>query len=79
DKKELSRKVEMLEEQLFEFGQKSSLELVKERVDLARAALIEKQKLEQVVKVLHTEQTLVEETINKLNGVIGKLENKIAE
>ncbi|MCV5689315.1 PspA/IM30 family protein, partial [Escherichia coli] len=45
----------------------------------ARAALIEKQKLEQVVKGLHTEQTLVEETINKLTGEIGKLENKIAE
>ncbi|HCE4618537.1 TPA: phage shock protein PspA [Vibrio parahaemolyticus] len=79
DKKELARKVEMLEEQIGEWGQKASLALVKEREDLARAALIEKQKLEQVVKGLHTEQTLVEETINKLTGEIGKLENKIAE
>ncbi|EIZ1900656.1 PspA/IM30 family protein, partial [Vibrio parahaemolyticus] len=76
DKKELARKVEMLEEQIGEWGQKASLALVKEREDLARAALIEKQKLEQVVKGLHTEQTLVEETINKLTGEIGKLENK---
>ncbi|MDG2681853.1 PspA/IM30 family protein, partial [Vibrio parahaemolyticus] len=79
DKKELARKVETLEEQIGEWGQKASLALVKEREDLARAALIEKQKLEQVVKGLHTEQTLVEETINKLTGEIGKLENKIAE
>ncbi|MEF1190224.1 PspA/IM30 family protein, partial [Vibrio parahaemolyticus] len=70
DKKELARKVEMLEEQIGERGQKASLALVKEREDLARAALIEKQKLEQVVKGLHTEQTLVEETINKLTGEI---------
>ena len=66
DKKELARKVEALEEQITEWGQKASLALVKEREDLARAALIEKQKLEQVIKGLHTEQTLVEETIEKL-------------
>ncbi|GAJ73681.1 phage shock protein A [Vibrio sp. JCM 18904] len=80
DKKELARKVETLEEQIGEWGgQKASLALVKEREDLARAALIEKQKLEQVIKGLHTEQTLVEETIDKLTGEIGKLESKIAE
>ncbi|MCS0161890.1 phage shock protein PspA [Vibrio alginolyticus] len=79
DKKELARKVETLEEQIGEWGQKASLALVKEREDLARAALIEKQKLEQVIKGLHTEQTLVEETIDKLTGEIGKLEGKIAE
>ena len=72
DKKELARKVEALEEQITEWGQKASLALVKEREDLARAALIEKQKLEQVIKGLHTEQTLVEETIEKLTGEIGK-------
>lgn len=79
DKKELARKVELLELQIVEWQQKASLALVKQREDLARAALIEKQKLEHVVKGLHTEQTLVEETIEKLTGEIGKLENKIAE
>ncbi|WP_321280412.1 phage shock protein PspA [uncultured Vibrio sp.] len=79
DKKELARKVEAIEDQINEWGKKASLALVKEREDLARAALIEKQKLEQVIKGLHTEQTLVEETIDKLTGEIGKLENKIAE
>ena len=78
DKKELARKVETLEEQIGEWSQKASLALVKQREDLARAALIEKQKLEQVIKGLHTEQTLVEETIDKLTGEIGKLESKIA-
>jgi phage shock protein A len=79
DKNELARKVEMLDLQIVEWQQKASLALVKQREDLARAALIEKQKLEHVVKGLHTEQTLVEETIEKLTGEIGKLENKIAE
>ncbi len=79
DKKELARKVDSLEEQIGEWSNKASLALVKEREDLARAALIEKQKLEQVLKGLHTEQTLVEETIEKLTGEIGKLESKITE
>ncbi|ROV58649.1 phage shock protein PspA [Vibrio ponticus] len=79
DKKELARKVEAIEDQVAEWQQKATLALTKEREDLARAALIEKQKLQDVLKGLHTEQTLVEETINKLTGEIGKLESKITE
>ncbi|KDO13438.1 phage-shock protein [Vibrio metoecus] len=79
DKKELARKVESLEVQLEDWQNKATLALTKQREDLARAALIEKQKLQQVLKGLHTEQTLVEETIEKLTGEIGKLETKITE
>ncbi len=79
DKKELARKVESIEAQIVEWQQKATLALTKDREDLARSALIEKQKLEDIVKSLHTEQTLVEETISKLTSEIGKLETKIAE
>ncbi|GHW38549.1 phage shock protein A [Vibrio cholerae] len=79
DKKELVRKVESIEQQLEDWQNKATLALTKQREDLARAALIEKQKLQHVLKGLHTEQTLVEETIEKLTGEIGKLENKITE
>ncbi|PAO31006.1 phage shock protein PspA [Vibrio vulnificus] len=79
DKKELARKVEAMESQISEWQQKATLALTKQREDLARAALIEKQKLQDLIKGLHTEQTLVEETIEKLTGEIGKLETKIAE
>lgn len=79
DKKELARKVEAIDEQVQDWQQKATLALTKQRDDLARAALIEKQKLQDVLKGLHTEQTLVEETINKLTGEIGKLESKITE
>ncbi len=41
--------------------------------------MIEKQKLQNLLKGLHTEQTLVEETIDKLTGEIAKLESKITE
>ncbi|EKF9134153.1 TPA: phage shock protein PspA [Vibrio cholerae] len=79
DKKELARKVESIEQQLEDWQNKATLALTKQREDLARAALIEKQKLQHVLKGLHTEQTLVEETIEKLTDEIGKLETKITE
>ena len=79
DKKELARKVESIEQQLEDWQNKATLALTKQREDLARAALIEKQKLQHVLKGLHTEQMLVEETIEKLTGEIGKLETKITE
>ncbi|MBU2934081.1 phage shock protein PspA [Vibrio cyclitrophicus] len=79
DKKELARKVEALETQILDWQNKATLALTKQREDLARAALIEKQKLEDIIKSLHTEQTLVHETIEKLTSEIGKLETKIAE
>ncbi|MFB9134379.1 phage shock protein PspA [Vibrio sp. AK197] len=79
DKKELARKVEAIESQVEEWQQKATLALTKQREDLARAALIEKQKLQDVLKGLHTEQTLVEETIEKLTSEISKLESKITE
>ncbi|WP_210456862.1 phage shock protein PspA [Vibrio crassostreae] len=79
DKKELARKVEAIETQILDWQNKATLALTKQREDLARAALIEKQKLEDIIKSLHTEQTLVHETIEKLTIEIGKLETKIAE
>ncbi|ASA54300.1 phage shock protein PspA [Vibrio gazogenes] len=79
DKKELLRKIESLDSQIEEWTQKASLALAKEREDLARAALIEKQKLQDTIKGLKTEFTLVEETIDKLADEITKLETKITE
>ncbi|MDB1123639.1 phage shock protein PspA [Vibrio algarum] len=79
DKKELSRRVSSMESHIEEWQNKASLALTKSREDLARAALIEKQKLIDIVKSLHIEQSLVEETIDKLTGEISKLETKINE
>ena len=79
DKKELARKVEAIETQILDWQNKATLALTKQREDLARVALIEKKKLEDIIKSLHTEQTLVHETIEKLTSEIGKLETKIAE
>jgi len=79
DKKELQRRIDSLQAQSDDWQQKASLALQKGREDLARAALIEKQKLSDVVLTLNEEYKLVEETISKLSGEVAELERKLQE
>lgn len=79
DKKELARKIEGIERQMADWQEKATLALQKSREDLARAALIEKQKVHDILLTLKEEYTLVEETINKLGNEIAELETKLAE
>ncbi|MCW8327332.1 phage shock protein PspA [Photobacterium sp. SDRW27] len=79
DKKELQRRIDSLEAQSDDWQQKASLALQKGREDLARAALIEKQKLSDVVLTLNEEYKLVEDTISKLSGEVAELERKLQE
>lgn len=79
DKKELQRRIDSLQAQSDDWQQKASLALQKGREDLARAALIEKQKLSDVVLALNEEYKLVEDTISKLSGEVAELERKLQE
>ncbi|MDN2480932.1 phage shock protein PspA [Vibrio astriarenae] len=79
DKKELSRRIEYIEEQVEDWQNKATLALTKQREDLARAALMEKQKVSDIHKTLLDEQLLVNENIDKLKTEIDKLESKITE
>lgn len=79
DKKDLMRKIAALENQAIEWNNKASLALTKNREDLARAALIEKQKLAEIINGLKNELELIDETVAKLTGEIDKLEAKIVE
>jgi phage shock protein A len=79
ERKDLNRKVEQVEEQVQEWQNKATLAITKGRDELARAALIEKQRISTVLKSMQTEQILVEETIAKLSDEIVKLESKINE
>lgn len=79
DKKELQRRIQAIESQSADWQQKASLALEKGREDLARAALIEKQKLNDVALTLNEEYKLVEETINKLSTEVAELERKLQE
>ncbi|ATG73606.1 phage shock protein PspA [Zobellella denitrificans] len=79
EKKDLLRQIERHRERVQEWQDKAELALTKEREDLARAALIEKNKQVELLKALERECAAVEEGMNKLSEAINALEAKLAD
>jgi phage shock protein A len=79
DKKDLNRKLELLDRETSEWDNKAELAVRKGREDLAKAALVEKSRVAQAAEVLKQDYIAVDEGLGKLNEDISRLEAKLED
>src|SRR5690606_13432852 len=79
EKKELQRVVNRLQEEVADWQAKAELALSKEREDLARSALIERQKAADQVNAVAADITNLDEHISKLQDEVAQLQEKLAD
>ena len=79
DRKEVTRKREEFRQRATEGEEKAELAISKGRDDLARGAIGAKRKAEEMVELLDGELKAIEETGNKTNEDLEKLQSKLKE
>ncbi|TWU63845.1 phage shock protein PspA [Shewanella algae] len=79
EKKELLRRIGKVQLQVQDWQEKAELALTKDREDLAKAALVEKQKAATLAQTLEQELEVVEEHIARLKEEVGQLQEKLAD
>ncbi|MBT0723052.1 phage shock protein PspA [Rosenbergiella sp. S61] len=79
EKKMLQRRIDSAAVQSEEWQQKAELAVRKDKEDLARAALIEKQKLTQLAEKLQADAEMLDENISKMKNETAELETKLTE
>jgi phage shock protein A len=79
DRKEHRRHIDYLEREAAEWTRRAELAVRREREDLARAALSEKQGIADKIEHLNGEMALLEQQMTKFNDDITKLQAKLAD
>jgi phage shock protein A len=79
EKKELQRVVSRLEEDVADWQGKAELALSKDRDDLARSALVEKQKAADQAAAVNTDIANLDTHISKLQDEVAQLQEKLAD
>jgi phage shock protein A len=79
DRKDLTRKLQALDEEMRDWEAKAELALDRGRDDLAKAALAEKTQLARTAETLATHRAAVDDGLARLNDDIARLENKLAD
>jgi len=79
DRKEHRRHIDFLDKEAAEWARRAELAVRREREDLARAALGEKQAIGDRVEQLNTELGLLEQQLLKFNEDIAQLQSKLAD
>lgn len=79
EKKDLQRVVNRLHEEVADWQGKAELALSKEREDLARSALIERQKAADQAQAVASDIANLDEHISKLQDEVGQLQEKLAD
>jgi phage shock protein A len=79
DKKELGRRGERLRHEASEWERKAEIALTKDREDLARAALKERNESLAGVSAIDLDLEQIEHNLQKLSGDIGQLQQKLTD
>ena len=79
DKKELNRRIVRLQQEARDWESKAEIALSKEREDLARAALREKQGAEEAAMVIEADFEVIDQNLEKLSGDIAQLQQKLTD
>jgi len=79
DKKDLNRKLETLDTEVRDWDDKAELAMRKGREDLAKAALVEKSRVQAAVDAIKADYVAVDDGLAKLNEDIARLEAKLAD
>jgi len=79
DSKEMRRALGRLEDLQLSWTEKAELALSKEREDLAKAALIERQKAADMAESLRAEMKVIDDTLKAYEADIAKLQGKLRE